>query len=170
MSGLKKVLPWTNMFMLVGCLALAGFPFFSGFFSKDEIVAAAFRQSPAWAIILLLAAFLTAYYTFRLYFRVFQGPLVVPPPPAPPAHQVDADHDHGHGHDDAHDRAHGHAEEHHHNHEPLVMILPLALLTIGALLRGVFELAVTAIAGFPRQEPLVADELRHGGRLVRAQE
>ncbi len=136
MSGLKKVLPWTNIFMLVGCLALAGFPFFSGFFSKDEIVAAAYRQSPALGIILLLAAFLTAYYTFRLYFRVFQGPLVVPPPPAPPAHQVDADHDHGHGHDDAHDRAHGHAEEHHHNHEPLVMMLPLALLTIGALCAG----------------------------------
>src|SRR5215204_1684459 len=90
MSGLKKVLPWTHAFILVGCLALAGVPPFSGFFSKDEIIAAAMDQSMFLGLVLLVTAFLTAYYTFRLYFRVFQGPLVVPEAPA--------GHGHGHGH------------------------------------------------------------------------
>jgi NADH-quinone oxidoreductase subunit L len=122
MSGLKRVLPWTDRFMLVGCLALAGFPLLSGFFSKDEIVAAVFRYNTILGVSLLVTAFLTAYYTFRLYFRVFQGPLVVPPPP-PEKPGVD------HGQDQQH-------EEVHHHHEPLVMMLPLAVLAIGALVAG----------------------------------
>ena len=90
MSGLKRVLPITRWCILIGCLALAGFPLFSGFFSKDDIVGAALARAPVIGVILLVTAFMTAYYTFRLYFRVFEGPLVVPEPPA------DA---HGHGHD-----------------------------------------------------------------------
>ena len=90
MSGLRKVLPITNILMLVGCAALAGFPFTSGFFSKDEIVAAAFARNWLLGGVLLFTAFLTAYYTFRLYFRVFQGPLIVPAAPAPA---------HGHGYE-----------------------------------------------------------------------
>src|SRR4029078_745042 len=58
MSGLKRVLPWTNRFILVGCLALAGVPFFSGFFSKDEIVAAALNKSWLLGFVLLVTAFL----------------------------------------------------------------------------------------------------------------
>src|SRR4051794_23995701 len=81
MSGLKQVLPKTRWVMLIGCLALAGVPPFAGFFSKDEIVAAAFERSVLAGVTLLITAFLTAYYPFRLYFRVFEGPLVVPPPP-----------------------------------------------------------------------------------------
>jgi NADH-quinone oxidoreductase subunit L len=85
MSGLKHVLPKTRWLMLVGCAALAGVPPVSGFWSKDEIVAAAYGKGTtagyvAFAL-LLLTAFLTAYYTFRLYFRVFEGPLVVPEAP-----------------------------------------------------------------------------------------
>jgi NADH-quinone oxidoreductase subunit L len=118
MSGLKKVLPWTNIFILIGCLALAGFPFFSGFFSKDDIISAVFRHSAILGSVLLLAAFLTAYYTFRLYFQVFQGPLVIPEPPPQEHHD-----DHGHGTD----HSHGHGEEHHHNHEPFIMMFPLSL-------------------------------------------
>src|SRR5262249_25717992 len=57
MSGLKRVLPKTNALMLLGCLALAGFPFFSGFFSKDEIVGAAWAQNTSVAAALLLTAF-----------------------------------------------------------------------------------------------------------------
>jgi NADH-quinone oxidoreductase subunit L len=133
MSGLRRVLPWTDKFMLVGCLALAGFPFFSGFFSKDEIVAAAFNSGPGGILlggVLLLTAFLTAYYTFRLYFRVFRGPLVLPEPPGGThghgAHDANADvQSHGHGHGDAH-----------HNYEPLSMMLPLAILVIGAIFAG----------------------------------
>jgi len=136
MSGLKRVLPITNILMLIGCLALAGFPFLSGFFSKDEIVAAAWHQSWFLGLVMLFTAFLTAYYTFRLYFRVFQGPLVVPSP-APDAHGG-----HGAGTDDhatadpshAHD-AHGHGGDHH-NHEPLLMIAPLLILAFGAVFAG----------------------------------
>jgi NADH-quinone oxidoreductase subunit L len=128
MSGVKAVLPWTNRFILVGCLALAGFPLLSGFFSKDEIVGAAFQRSPLLGGVMLFTAFLTAYYTFRLYFRVFQGPLVVPTPAAAPS---------GHDQTDAHDHGHDHGHEGHaHNHEPMVMMLPLAVLTIGAILAG----------------------------------
>jgi len=122
MSGLKRLLPWTNRFMLVGCLALAGFPFLSGFFSKDEIVGAVFRYNTWLGVSLLFTAFLTAYYTFRLYFRVFQGPLVIPPPP-PEKPGVD------HGQDAKH-------EEVHHHYEPLIMMLPLAVLAIGAIVAG----------------------------------
>jgi NADH-quinone oxidoreductase subunit L len=152
MSGLKRVLPKTNLLMLVGCLALAGFPLLSGFWSKDEIVGTALSRQPVIGAVLLFTAFLTAYYTFRLYFRVFQGPLVVPQAPAP-AHAA------GHErHEDAaasesavtthtapssgvdvgqarHAPAHHH-DDHHHNHEPLVMMLPLLVLAIGALLAG----------------------------------
>src|SRR5256885_2636892 len=99
MSGLKRVLPWTNRFMLVGCLALAGVPLFSGFFSKDEIVGAALNRSMLLGGVMLFTAFLTAYYTFRLYFRVFQGPEVIPEAPAT-----------GHGHTQG--AAHGAADAH----------------------------------------------------------
>ena len=92
MSGIKKVLPITNWLMLIGCLALAGFPLTSGFFSKDDIVGAALSRSPIIGIILLIAALMTAYYTFRLYFRVFQGPFADCPEPQAV-----------HEHDDAHD-------------------------------------------------------------------
>ena len=81
MSGLKRVLPKTNLLMLVGCFALAGMVPFSGFFSKDEIIHAAYHGGPTRFVlgtVLLFTAFLTAYYTFRLYFRVFQGPLRLP--------------------------------------------------------------------------------------------
>jgi NADH-quinone oxidoreductase subunit L len=125
MSGIKKVLPITNILMLIGCLALAGFPPFSGFFSKDDIVNAAFHMSPLLGLVMLFIAFLTAYYTFRLYFRVFQGPLVVPPAP---------DAGHGHGHD-----SHGHDDHGHHNHEPMLMILPLIVLAIGAIGAGLLN-------------------------------
>jgi NADH-quinone oxidoreductase subunit L len=73
MSGLRKVLPITNILMLIGCLALAGFPPFSGFFSKDDIVAAAANYNTMIWAVLLLTGFLTAYYTFRLYFQVFRA-------------------------------------------------------------------------------------------------
>ena len=119
MSGLKSVLPKTRWLILVGCLALAGCPFFSGFFSKDEIVAAAFNRNWFLGALMLFVAFMTAYYTFRLYFRVFEGPLVTVPPPPTPAHSHDS---HGHGADD-------HAHEHeHHDHEPLIMIAPWCFL------------------------------------------
>ena len=91
MSGLKRVLPKTRWLMLVGCLALAGCPLLSGFFSKDEIISAAWARSQWLGALMLIAAALTAYYTFRLYFRVFEGPLVLPAGVDAP-HGVEATH------------------------------------------------------------------------------
>jgi NADH-quinone oxidoreductase subunit L len=150
MSGLKRVLPMTNILMLIGCLALAGFPMFSGFFSKDDIVGAAAAYSPILWVVLLFTGFLTAYYTFRLYFQVFQGPLLQPDAPAEtPAHD---DHAHdAHGHDDhAHD-AHGHGG--HHNHEPALMIVPLMVLAVGALFGGLFNFHTNALGDFLGKSP-----------------
>ncbi|MDB5293327.1 MAG: nuoL, partial [Phycisphaerales bacterium] len=175
MSGLKKVLPITNVLMLVGCGALAGFPLLSGFFSKDEIVGAAFRSSWALGAVLLLTAFMTAYYTFRLYFRVFQGPLVVPEAPAlghghgnephehaaashsaiatdtAPASGVDVGQTH-HTPAGSHDSGHGH-DHGHHNHEPLVMILPLVVLAIGAVLAGYLNWPSDSLGRFLDESP-----------------
>jgi NADH-quinone oxidoreductase subunit L len=150
MSGIKRLLPVTNILMLVGCCALAGLPPFSGFFSKDEIVGAAFSRSWLLGSILLFTAFLTAYYTFRLYFQVFQGPLVVPAAPAA-GRGHDAHDDGGHGAAPSHDAGHGH-DDHHHNHEPMVMILPLILLALGAAFGGFFNLH-EALAHFLGQSP-----------------
>ena len=143
MSGLKSVLPTTRWLMLIGCLALAGFPGFSGFFSKDEIVASAWHASPLLGAVLLLTAFVTAYYTFRLYFRVFEGPKVVPDAPHPDHHgHSDEHHDNGH-------ESHGH----HHNHEPAVMILPLIVLAVGALAAGYFNWPAHKLGHFLGQSP-----------------
>jgi NADH-quinone oxidoreductase subunit L len=126
-SGLKTVLPKTRILMLIGCLALAGFPFFSGFFSKDEIIAAAWEHNKFLGVVMLFTAFLTAYYTFRLYFRTFEGPVVIPASPPPGAPDVDTH--------QAHHEPTGH-DDHHHNHEPSIMIYPLIVLAIGAVLAG----------------------------------
>ncbi|MGA2499315.1 MAG: hypothetical protein ABSH20_16370, partial [Tepidisphaeraceae bacterium] len=102
--------------------------------SKDEIVVAAWDHSKLLGAVMLLTALLTAYYAFRLYFRVFEGPEVIPAPPAG-----------GHGQDDhAHGAPadHAHAEAHH-NHEPMLMILPLLILAIGAVAAGALNLPGT---------------------------
>ncbi len=111
-SGLRRVLPKTYGLMLIGCLALAGFPLLAGFWSKDAIVHAAFYGDLAhdwpwlgWALI--VTAFLTAYYTFRMFFLCFHGELRLPP------------------------------EAGHHPHEsPASMLGPLVPLAAGALLAG----------------------------------
>jgi NADH-quinone oxidoreductase subunit L len=64
--------------MLIGCLALAGFPLLAGFWSKDEIVHAAFTYHPVVGVLMLLTAGLTAYYTFRMYYLCFHGPTRLP--------------------------------------------------------------------------------------------
>ena len=126
LSGLKAVMPVTRWLMLIGCAALAGVPFTSGFFSKDEIIVAAWRQSHFLGILLLLTALITAYYTFRLYFRVFEGPLVQ-------AEEESASESHG---QDSHAGTHEPLHAGHHNHEPRLMIWPLVLLAAGALFAG----------------------------------
>jgi NADH-quinone oxidoreductase subunit L len=77
MGGLRRYLPFAFVAMTVGCLAIAGIPPFSGFFSKDEIIAYAFAAGDlgvVLGIVGLAAAGLTAFYMFRMLFRVFLGP------------------------------------------------------------------------------------------------
>ena len=71
MGGLRKYMPICNITFLIGCLAIAGIPPFSGFFSKDEIVVAAFANSPVWGAWLLAVAGMTAFYMFRVYYLIF---------------------------------------------------------------------------------------------------
>jgi len=73
MGGLRKKLPVTHLTFLIACIAIAGIPPLSGFFSKDEILAAAFAQNNIYWIIGALGAFMTAWYMFRLYATTFLG-------------------------------------------------------------------------------------------------
>ncbi|MFV0470071.1 MAG: NADH-quinone oxidoreductase subunit L, partial [Dysgonomonas sp.] len=73
MGGLAKKLPITHITFLIACLAIAGIPLFSGFYSKDEIMAAALHHNKFIFVVLYLVAGLTAFYMFRLYFRIFHN-------------------------------------------------------------------------------------------------
>ena len=73
MGGLRKYMPVTHWTFLIACLAIAGIPPFTGFFSKDEILAACFQYSDAMGWIMTAIAAMTAYYMFRLYFGIFWG-------------------------------------------------------------------------------------------------
>ena len=73
MGGLRKYMPVTHITFLVACLAIAGIPPFSGFFSKDEILTACFGFSPAMGWIMTAIAGMTAFYMFRLYYGIFWG-------------------------------------------------------------------------------------------------
>lgn len=111
MGGLKNKMPTTYITMVIGALALAGCPPFSGFFSKDEILYSALAKGHVgiWLIGVLVAG-MTAYYTFRMIFVVFHG--------------------------EARDQ---HAYEHAHE-PPAVMTVPLIILAAGALFAGFFNL------------------------------
>ena len=73
MGGLRKYMPITNWTFLIACLAIAGIPPFSGFFSKDEILSACYEYSPYMGVTMTFIAGLTAFYMFRLYFNIFWG-------------------------------------------------------------------------------------------------
>jgi NADH-quinone oxidoreductase subunit L len=73
MGGLRKYLPITHITFLVACLTIAGIPPFSGFFSKDEILAAAFSHNKLLFAVEYAVAGITAFYMFRLYFNIFWG-------------------------------------------------------------------------------------------------
>ncbi|WP_296095020.1 NADH-quinone oxidoreductase subunit L [Alloprevotella tannerae] len=73
MGGMRKYMPVTHITFLVSCLAISGIPPFSGFFSKDEILDAAFVYHPAMGWIMTIIAAMTAFYMFRLYFGIFWG-------------------------------------------------------------------------------------------------
>jgi proton-translocating NADH-quinone oxidoreductase chain L len=96
LGGLRRIMPITHLTFLAGALALAGFPFFSGFWSKDEILAATWQASggetfASWYLVLwvlgMATAGLTPFYTFRAYFCTFQGQEVIPPEAGEHAHE-----------------------------------------------------------------------------------
>jgi len=145
MGGLWKYLPFTYAVMTIGTIAITGMGLpgiggFAGFYSKDTIIEAAYaaaQQNPVayFAFIVgVLAAGLTAFYSWRLAFMTFHGT----PKWAHAAHD-------DHGHADAHaahdDHAHdAHGDDHGHDHKPhespLSMLIPLGLLSIGAIAAG----------------------------------
>ncbi|MBX9942282.1 MAG: NADH-quinone oxidoreductase subunit L [Candidatus Obscuribacterales bacterium] len=73
MGGLNKSMPITHACFLIGTLAISGFPIFSGFFSKDEIISAAMHSHPVIGWLMMATAGMTAFYMFRLYFMTFTG-------------------------------------------------------------------------------------------------
>lgn len=107
MGGLRKYLPVTQVTFLLGCIAIAGIPPFSGFFSKDEILSAAFAKSPVYYVIGVFTALLTAFYMFRLYATTFMG-------------SFRGTHD----------------QEHHLHESPLPMTVPLMVLAFLAVTAG----------------------------------
>ena len=126
MGGVRKYMPITWITSLLGSLALIGTPLFSGFYSKDSIIEAVhFSNLPAAGFAhfaVLAGVFITAFYSFRMYFLVFHGKERFDQNP-------DAHHGDHHGHDD-----------HHHHHEPhespWVVTVPLVLLAIPSVVVG----------------------------------
>src|ERR671918_1018815 len=89
MGGFRRAMPFTFVTFTVGALALAGFPIMSGFFSKDEILAYAIERGSGFVVLAVvgyIAAFLTAFYAFRMVFRVFFGD------PVPEARELEEGH------------------------------------------------------------------------------
>ena len=132
MGGVRKYMPITWITSLLGSLALIGTPLFAGFYSKDSIIEAVhFSKLPGAGFAhfaVLAGVFVTAFYSFRMYFLVFHGKERYDQNP-------DAHHDH---HDDAHHDKHaGHHESAHKPHEsPWVVTVPLVLLAIPSVVIG----------------------------------
>lgn len=151
MGGLRKYMPVTYWTMLVGTLALVGTPFFSGFYSKDTIIEAAgvaaerggwIAHYAHWAV--LLGAFVTAFYSFRLLYMTFHGEERFRHAVPSEAHATRAHDEHGQEthHEPLHDDGHGHHGDHGHGGEPhespWVVTIPLILLAIPSALIGYF--------------------------------
>ena len=154
MGGLRKYMPITWITSLLGSLALIGTPLFSGFYSKDSIIEAVHAThlfGSGFANFAVLAGvFVTAFYSFRMYFLVFHGEERFGKEHAhhdDHAHAKAAHADHGHD-DHAHDAHDDHGHDEHHGlapgqkpHEsPWVVTLPLILLAIPSVLIGFFAI------------------------------
>ncbi len=145
MGGLRKKLPITHITFLIGCIAIAGLPPFAGFFSKDEILAAAHDKHPVYYVLGVTTSLMTAFYMFRLYFLAFSG------------------------------KFRGTAEQEHHLHEsPFSMTLPLMLLALLSIVGGwigipaVFAADMHWLSGFlsPVVPTLVPHHVSHEMELM----
>jgi NADH-quinone oxidoreductase subunit L len=127
MGGLRKHMPITWITSLLGSLALIGTPLFAGFYSKDSILIASHHSTlpgatfAMWAV--YIGVFVTAFYSFRMYFLVFHGQERFHHKPFPP------EDDHAHGHDDDHHDATPHES-------PWVVTAPLILLAVPSVVIG----------------------------------
>jgi len=172
MGGLRKYMPKTWITFLIGSLALIGTPFLSGFYSKDTIIEAVeLSHLPVAHVIyymLMLGVFVTAFYSFRLYFLVFHGKerFGKAHPSTGSGHTVAA-HD---SHDEAHGDAHAAHDEHHglapgqKPHEtPWVVWLPLVLLAIPSLGIGYFTIEPMLYGNY-FQGAIYVNEVHNGMR------
>src|SRR5476651_2224985 len=175
MGGLRKYMPITWITSLIGSLALIGTPFFAGFYSKDSIIDAAHAShlpGAGFAIFSVTAGvFITAFYSFRMFFLVFHGKERFHDKPFPPdldgpEPELEEDDSHGehghavahdaHGHDHAHadvaHDAHGHDDHGHGDHtpheSPAVVWVPLALLALFSAVIGFFTIKPMLYGGF----------------------
>jgi NADH-quinone oxidoreductase subunit L len=134
MGGVRKYMPITWITSLLGSLALIGTPFFSGFYSKDSIIEAVAESTLPGAgfahFAVLAGVFVTAFYSFRMYFLVFHGEERYDQNP-------DAHHDEHHAHGDHHGD-HGH--DHGPHESPWVVTVPLILLAIPSVLIGFYTI------------------------------
>jgi NADH-quinone oxidoreductase subunit L len=162
MGGLRKYMPITWLTSLLGSLALIGTPFFSGFYSKDSIIEAVHATQIAGSgfanFAVLAGVFVTAFYSFRMYFLVFHGQERFDQNP-------DAHHDATAAHD-AHDRPHHGDHGHNHGHvhvpheSPWVVTMPLVLLAIPSVMIG-FLTITPMLFGHMLGDAIFVDATRH---------
>ncbi|HWI81043.1 MAG TPA: NADH-quinone oxidoreductase subunit L, partial [Ramlibacter sp.] len=138
-------MPITWITSLLGSLALIGTPFFAGFYSKDSIIEAVHAShipGHGFAYFAVTAGvFVTAFYSFRMYFLVFHGK---------ERFDQNPDAHHGHGHD-----AHGHGEQHHPHESPWVVTVPLILLALPSVVIGFLTIEPMLYSGFLKDAILI---------------
>jgi NADH-quinone oxidoreductase subunit L len=150
MGGLRKYMPITWLTSLAGSLALIGTPLFSGFYSKDMIIEAV-HASPLWGsgfayFAVTAGVFVTAFYSFRMYFLVFHGEERFRHKPFP------GEHDH---HDDDH-----HGEAHEPHESPWVVTVPLLLLAVPSVVIGYMAVNEMLFGEFFK-DSIIVDAARH---------
>ncbi|NRF70508.1 NADH-quinone oxidoreductase subunit L [Aquincola sp. S2] len=152
MGGLRKYMPITWLTSLLGSLALIGTPFFAGFYSKDSIIEAVhFSKLPGAGFAMFavtLGVFVTAFYSFRMYFLVFHGKEHFHHKPFPPE-------DHG-----AHEEPGDHSEVHAPHESPWVVTAPLVLLAIPSVVIG-FMTIQPMLFGELLKDSIIVDAARH---------
>ncbi len=147
MGGLKKHMPITHITFLLACLAIAGIPPFSGFFSKDEILMAAYNANPLYYYIGLSGALMTAFYMFRLYSLTFLGSF-----------------------------RGTHEQEHHLHESPSPMTIPLIVLAVLSVIGGfvgipeVFASDAHSLEHFLAPIFAESNKLAHAHHLTHSQE
>jgi NADH-quinone oxidoreductase subunit L len=139
MGGLKKHMSITHITFLLGCLAIAGMPPFSGFFSKDEILAHAFEKNPLLWGIGVLGALMTAFYMFRLYAMTFLG-------------KFRGTHD----------------QEHHLHESPAAITIPLIILAILSVIGGLVGIPEIFMHGGHRLEAFLEPIFAASNKLATA--